>query len=40
MRNALKKTGKNIFYSICNWGREEVSTWAKKVGNTINYLML
>jgi len=34
MRNALKKAGRNIFYSICNWGRESVSTWAKTVGNS------
>ena len=34
MRNALKRTGRNIFYSICNWGREKVSTWAKNVGNS------
>ena len=25
MRDALNKTGRPIFYSICNWGNEE--TW-------------
>ena len=34
MREALKKTGKKIFYSICNWGEEEVYKWGKEVGNS------
>ena len=34
MGDALKKTGKNIFYSICNWGEEEVFLWGKDVGNS------
>ena len=34
MRDALKKTGKKIFYSICNWGEEEVYKWGKDVGNS------
>ena len=34
MREALKKSGKKIFYSICNWGEEEVYKWGKDVGNS------
>ena len=34
MRDALKKTGRNIFYSLCNWGYEEVTKWGKDVGNS------
>ena len=34
MRDALNKTGRQIFYSICSWGRENVSTWAKDFGNS------
>ncbi len=34
MRDALNKTGRPIFYSICQWGEEEVSKWGKDVGNS------
>jgi len=34
MRDALLKTGKPILFSICQWGRDEVWTWAGKVGNS------
>ena len=34
MRDALNKTGRQIFYSICSWGRENVSNWAKDFGNS------
>ena len=34
MRDALNKTGRQIFYSMCQWGEEEVATWAKDVGNS------
>ena len=34
MSEALNKTGRPIFYSICQWGEEEVATWAKKYGNS------
>lgn len=34
MGNALKATGREIFYSICNWGNEDVSTWAYQTSNS------
>ena len=34
MRDALNKTGRQIFYSICSWGRENVSEWARDYGNS------
>ena len=34
MRDALNKTGRQIFYSMCIWGTDEVSIWAKEVGNS------
>jgi alpha-galactosidase len=34
MRNALKKTGRKIFFSICNWGFENVTKWGRYVGNS------
>lgn len=34
MRDALKKTGRPIYYSICNWGTEETYLWAKDTGNS------
>ena len=34
MRDALLKTGKPILLSICQWGRDEVWSWAGKVGNS------
>ena len=34
MRDALNKTGKPIFYSLCQWGEENVPTWGKDVANS------
>ena len=34
MGEYLNKTGRPIFYSLCQWGRENVPTWGKKVGNS------
>eukprot|EP00347_Sterkiella_histriomuscorum_P019726 403340526 len=34
MRDALQKTGRQIYYSICNWGEEETWKWAKDIGNS------
>ena len=34
MRDALNKTNRPIFYSLCQWGREKVATWAGEVGNS------
>mmetsp|Transcript_121551 Transcript_121551/g.171034 ORF Transcript_121551/g.171034 Transcript_121551/m.171034 type:complete len:82 (-) Transcript_121551:437-682(-) len=34
MRDALNKTGRKIFYSMCSWGEEEVWKWAGDVGNS------
>ena len=34
MRDALNKTGRKIFYSLCSWGRESVSKWGKDMGNS------
>ncbi len=34
MRDALNKTGRPIFYSICNWGEELPYIWGRSVGNS------
>ena len=34
MRDALNKTGRHIFYSLCEWGQDNPATWAPKVGNS------
>ena len=34
MRDSLNKTKHPIFYSLCQWGQEQVATWAKDVGNS------
>ena len=34
MRDALNKTGRQIFYSMCSWGADDVSTWGREVGNS------
>ena len=34
MRDALKKSGRDIFYSLCNWGNDDVVKWGKNVGNS------
>ena len=33
MRDALNKTGRPIFYSLCSGGTEAVATWGTSVGN-------
>lgn len=33
MGDALKKTGRKIVYSICEWGVNDPATWAGEVGN-------
>lgn len=32
MGKALEKSGRNIFYSLCEWGRENPAAWASSVG--------
>ena len=34
MRDALQKTGRPIFYSICNWGEDEIWKWGNTTGNS------
>ncbi|WP_042405497.1 glycoside hydrolase family 27 protein [Streptacidiphilus carbonis] len=34
MRDALAATGRPILYSLCNWGQDNVWTWAAGVGNS------
>lgn len=34
MRDALASTGRDIFYSLCNWGEEESWRWAPSVSNS------
>ena len=34
MRDALLKQDRQIFYSICQWGQEDIPTWGKDVGNS------
>jgi len=34
MRDALNKTGRPIFYSLCEWGDQDPATWAGPVGNS------
>ena len=34
MRDALNKTGRPIFYSLCEWGVENPALWAPSVGNS------
>ncbi|KAI5076419.1 hypothetical protein GOP47_0008484 [Adiantum capillus-veneris] len=34
MQDALNKTGRPIFYSLCEWGRDDPATWASTVGNS------
>jgi len=34
MRDALNATGRQIFYSMCEWGVDNPATWAPKVGNS------
>ncbi|RKO85202.1 glycoside hydrolase superfamily, partial [Blyttiomyces helicus] len=34
MSKALKKTGRNIFYAMCNWGFEDTWLWASPIANS------
>ncbi len=34
MRDALAATGRQILFSLCNWGQENVWTWGANVGNS------
>ncbi|KAG5004442.1 hypothetical protein GLYMA_10G174500v4 [Glycine max] len=34
MSEALLKTGRPIFFSMCEWGWQDPATWAKTVGNS------
>jgi alpha-galactosidase len=34
MRDALAATGRPIFFSMCQWGRDSVWTWGKDYGNS------
>lgn len=34
MRDALNKTGRPIFYSVCNWGYEDTVKWGPETGNS------
>lgn len=34
MRDALLETGRDIFYSVCNWGEEETWKWAPETANS------
>ena len=34
MRDALSRTGRPIFYSLCSWGMSEVWKWGNKTGNS------
>ena len=34
MRDALNKTGRPIFFSMCEWGQDDPATWAPEVGNS------
>ena len=34
MRDALNKTGRPIFYSICSWGTDKVWEWGNQTGNS------
>lgn len=33
MATALQASGRNIFYSLCEWGRENPATWAKEISH-------
>ncbi|CAL1402334.1 unnamed protein product [Linum trigynum] len=35
MSKALLKTGRPIFFSLCEWGVEDPSTWGPGVGNSL-----
>lgn len=34
MRDALAATGRDILYSLCQWGENDVWEWGAEVGNS------
>jgi alpha-galactosidase len=34
MLDALQKTGRSIYYSLCSWGEEDVAVWGNETGNS------
>uniref|UniRef100_A0A7S3CQM4 Alpha-galactosidase n=1 Tax=Strombidium rassoulzadegani TaxID=1082188 RepID=A0A7S3CQM4_9SPIT len=34
MSDALLKSGRPIFYSVCNWGNEEIGSWGNTIANS------
>jgi alpha-galactosidase len=34
MRDALNRTGRHIYFSMCEWGREKPYLWAKPIANS------
>ena len=34
MSNALLNTGRDIYYSVCNWGNEDTTSWAPGISNS------
>jgi len=34
MRDSLQNSGRTIFFSMCQWGRDNVWTWGASVGNS------
>ncbi|XP_076885936.1 alpha-galactosidase-like [Bidens hawaiensis] len=34
MTKALQKSGRPIFFSLCEWGQDDPATWASEVGNS------
>ncbi|WOK98900.1 alpha-galactosidase [Canna indica] len=34
MSSSLQNSGRNIFFSLCEWGIDDPATWAKSVGNS------
>ena len=34
MAVALNKTGRPIFYSVCNWGEKDTASWAPSISNS------
>lgn len=34
MKDAITATGRDMFYSLCNWGNEGVAMWGKTIANS------
>jgi alpha-galactosidase len=34
MANAIQATGRDMFYSICNWGNEQIATWGRTIAQS------